>query len=269
MFRTASKLFFVAMLSLVCVASASQAQGPGNPAGVSQFKMFTIDSVPQMLQEAGLQYQVFPGINPSWKVTNPLNANDPGIEIYLLKNPQGQVVGLNLLSGLKLPPAGGFTQAELTKLMHKYSALSPYVLCVHPTVGDICLTYNFCLPNSNAQELKQVVTNFARIIDKNRDVWAKVGEVQNKTVSLPGTTWTGSENLQGFGTLKFQFQANGQVKMINAKNTAIGTYTVVGNQMTIQLPEIATYTGTVNGSTYSGQGKAGQVTWSFSVNLSK
>jgi hypothetical protein len=87
-------------------------------------------------------------------------------------------------------------------------------------------------------------------------------------VQLAGTTWTGRENpgTGNFGTLSFRFAANGQVTMIDAQSTVNGTYTVTGSRVSITLPNVACYTGTVNGTSFSGEGNCTSLgTWNFNV----
>jgi hypothetical protein len=83
---------------------------------------------------------------------------------------------------------------------------------------------------------------------------------------LANTTWAGSETLGGFGRLTFQFGANGQVTMIDAKETSHGSYTVQNNNVTLRFYDgTVIYTGVINGSTLNGTAQNGESTWSFSV----
>jgi hypothetical protein len=83
--------------------------------------------------------------------------------------------------------------------------------------------------------------------------------------NLAGTTWNGSEAFNGGGKLSFRFQAGGKAVMIDAQGTAHGTYKANGNEVVIQLPGVALYRGTINGATLTGQGRADNGTWQFTV----
>jgi hypothetical protein len=86
--------------------------------------------------------------------------------------------------------------------------------------------------------------------------------------SVANTTWKGTENLQGFGQISFQFMPNGKALMIDAKNTVPGSYVQAGDQVTIQLGQYATYKGNINGNLITGQGSSNGQVWGFSVNKS-
>lgn len=93
-------------------------------------------------------------------------------------------------------------------------------------------------------------------------------QVQTASAAAPlaGTTWSGKECVSGYSALTFQFQSGGKVTMIDAQNTVHGTYTQDGNAVTITLPGVAVYTGTVNGASLTGQGSCDSLgTWSYAV----
>jgi hypothetical protein len=83
--------------------------------------------------------------------------------------------------------------------------------------------------------------------------------------NLAGTTLYGAEDFNGGGLLSFEFQAGGKVIMVDATSTANGTYVIEGNEVRINLPGVATYRGTLNGTTLTGHGRANVGTWAFSV----
>jgi hypothetical protein len=94
---------------------------------------------------------------------------------------------------------------------------------------------------------------------------AVVVPVNLNVAGLAGTAWTGSENLGSYGKLTFRFAAGGRATMIDARSTVAGTFTINGNQVHITLPGIASYRGTINGTTFAGHGSDNTRTWSFSV----
>ncbi|MGF1581357.1 MAG: trypsin-like peptidase domain-containing protein [Gemmataceae bacterium] len=72
-------------------------------------------------------------------------------------------------------------------------------------------------------------------------------------LQLGGTTWSGSETLENFGALTFQFLANGTAIMIDTAGRSQGTWTLQGNQVTIRFNNgQIVYVGTVSGNTMTG-----------------
>src|SRR5262249_9271940 len=66
------------------------------------------------------------------------------------------------------------------------------------------------------------------------------------TAKLVGSLWVGSETLPGFGKLSFEFIDARQVVMVDAKETAEGTWSQKGNQVTLRFyGGRVVYTGTL------------------------
>jgi hypothetical protein len=96
------------------------------------------------------------------------------------------------------------------------------------------------------------------------------GAMPGGKINLAGTTWSGRENLQGFGDLAFRFAvAYGHVTMVDTAGSTQGTYTIAGDQVTLTFNNGQTvYTGRVQGNTLSGTARGGRgLTWSWSVRL--
>lgn len=92
------------------------------------------------------------------------------------------------------------------------------------------------------------------------------GETTPKSVSLPGTTWVGSETLQGYGRLEFRFIDEQRVKMIDAQSEVMGTWSRNGNTVTLSFFNgNCTYEGTINGSQISGRATAGKTGFTWNV----
>ena len=83
-------------------------------------------------------------------------------------------------------------------------------------------------------------------------------------------TWTGHENLNGFGRLSFTFHDNGAATMVDAQSTVKGSWTRSGTSVIVtfvncQYIGALSNTGTViNGVGRFTQGP-NQVQWSFNV----
>jgi hypothetical protein len=86
---------------------------------------------------------------------------------------------------------------------------------------------------------------------------------------LAGTTWSGRENLQGFGDLSFRFDSNNQVTMLDTAGSTPGTWSVNGDQVTLRFNNGQTvYTGRVQGNVLSGTARGGRgQTWEWVVRL--
>lgn len=87
---------------------------------------------------------------------------------------------------------------------------------------------------------------------------------------LAGTTWQGSETLERFGYLAFDFRPDGIVVMTdatrNTKGTVQGKWSQSGSNVTITFTNCE-YRGTIQGSDLKGTANFGQFgpSWSFSV----
>jgi hypothetical protein len=76
----------------------------------------------------------------------------------------------------------------------------------------------------------------------------------------------GSEDLRGYGVLEFRFQPNGQVAMIDADGTQMGTYARAGNGVILRFyGGTVVYTGTFDGQMLAGTANNGKDTCNFSV----
>jgi hypothetical protein len=102
-------------------------------------------------------------------------------------------------------------------------------------------------------------------------VFAAAGPVHaQKKSGLPGTTWGGSETLPGYGALTFIFEDQGNVTMIDAKETVVGRYVRNGQNVTLSFfGGAAVYNGTIRGKTMSGRARNAQQTWSWKVTFER
>ncbi|MBI2805261.1 MAG: hypothetical protein HYX68_09815 [Planctomycetes bacterium] len=108
-----------------------------------------------------------------------------------------------------------------------------------------------------------IVTNVIAVcLLANLGALAHAGEtsVQSRT-----TIWVGTENLQGYGRLEFQFSDGGRVLMIDARENSNGSFTRNGSSITLTFPGRAVYYGTINGNSMSGTARDSTRTWSWSV----
>lgn len=89
-------------------------------------------------------------------------------------------------------------------------------------------------------------------------------------LSVAGTTWQGSETLENFGYLRFDFRSNGTVVMTdaarNVNGPVEGKWSQSGSDVTIQFSNCR-YQGAIQNSVFSGTATFPQKgkRWSFSV----
>ena len=83
---------------------------------------------------------------------------------------------------------------------------------------------------------------------------------------LAGTTWSGSEELAGYGKLSFRFQKGNRVVMQDAKDSSEGTWQRKGDKLTLKFDGgRVVYQGTVSGTSLSGTASNGRNSWAWSV----
>jgi S1-C subfamily serine protease len=88
------------------------------------------------------------------------------------------------------------------------------------------------------------------------------------TSELTNSVWTGTEDLAGFGKLRFDFFPNFEVVVRDAKDAASGRWRFTdAKTLRIELPT-AEYVGQINSDTILGTAKSkqGGVSWKFAVN---
>jgi opacity protein-like surface antigen len=94
---------------------------------------------------------------------------------------------------------------------------------------------------------------------------AAPAQAQKKS-DLTGSTWSGRENLAGYGALTFEFEEGGSVTMIDAKETVPGSYKRTGQNITLSFfGGQAIYSGRINGKTMSGTARNAARNWSWQV----
>jgi hypothetical protein len=87
-------------------------------------------------------------------------------------------------------------------------------------------------------------------------------------LEVRGTTWQGTENLEGFSNLTFEFHNDGKVVMRDAAGVVNGTYRQEGDMVTIMFKNCV-YRGRIVGERLTGmaQTTAGApMSWDFTVN---
>jgi transglutaminase-like putative cysteine protease len=89
---------------------------------------------------------------------------------------------------------------------------------------------------------------------------------QSGPAGLGGSVWSGSESLDGYGALRFEFFAGGKVEMTDARDRVSGTYTQEGTRVRLAFFNgRVVYNGTVNGPQLAGSAGNGRTDWKWSV----
>jgi hypothetical protein len=99
-----------------------------------------------------------------------------------------------------------------------------------------------------------------------RPAGSAVPAIPPPVMGLTGSTFSGDETLARYGNLQFRFLSNGQVQMVDADGSVMGTWLQSGNQVTLRFYNgNCVYTGTVEGNRISGTARAGNTPFSWSV----
>jgi hypothetical protein len=205
------------------------------------------------------------------------------VELSPYRNNNGQINGFWLISklGKPLDPNHLPTAQTLLNVLERNHTIVPYFFSFHRQSNYLCLNYEHPYSTSHQDQIKTLFTNFFNKTRETQTVWTVAPAPAANTAGNPGgsdkpaagnlggTTWAGTENLQGFGKLSFKFNANGSCSMTDPNSTVQGTWSQNGNQVTITFTHCV-YTGTIEGRTLSGNARSniGQ-TWTFNVKMQK
>lgn len=116
-------------------------------------------------------------------------------------------------------------------------------------------------------DIVSLTSNEFRFRFHGREVALKKETVAPPTAgSVAGTTWTGTEDLPGYGKLTFQFVQGGEALMVDAKKTIKGTWSQSANKVTITFQNCV-YEGTVQGKSMTGNAHftTDDRTWTFAL----
>jgi hypothetical protein len=196
--------------------------------------------------------------------------------------------------GRKLSPQTG-AQAVLKLLQWNHEQDYLIYFAYNAQSGCITAQRPYLFPDATPEELRATFDDFFKTIRDSYAVWnplsggaaapagngnpgpgnpgpgngGQAPEQPAAAKTIAGTSWTGSENLPGFGKLTFVFRAGGAVTMIDAKGETPGSWTQNGDQITITF-DGCVYQGRINGQTLAGSGRLAQgQTWTFQVTLQK
>src|SRR5262249_39165321 len=140
------------------------------------------------------------------------------------------------------------------------------IISAHGLIGILSRGREDCTVAVNHWKIHRFLKGTGRVVSPK----GAPGAPAPGSASLAGTTWKGSEDLDGFGKLTFQFHADGTAMMIDAKGTVKGTSAQQGPRVVIRFANCV-YRGQVNGQRLSGSarfienGRPRGQTWAFAV----
>src|SRR5207253_217571 len=86
---------------------------------------------------------------------------------------QGQILGLWLTSDLNgQTAAGALPAATLLKLLEANHSMAPYFFSYNPATSKLALKWEHPFPNSNNQEMQQILTLFCKKIQDTYPLWS-------------------------------------------------------------------------------------------------
>jgi hypothetical protein len=229
--------------------------------------------------------------NVSWQIVTQAENWSFTVQVLPMVN-QDKITCLLFTSdlGRKISPQTG-TQALLKLLQWNHERAYVAYFAYNAQSGCIAAQQPFLFPNASLDELRFQLEDLFKMIRSTHPLWSPLSgdaaapagngvpapagnagqapQQHTAAKNVAGSTWTGSENLPGYGKLTFAFRAGGAVTMFDAKGETQGTWTQSGDQVAIRFNGCV-YQGRINGQTLSGSGRLTQgQTWTFQVTLQK
>src|SRR5262249_13650144 len=278
----------------------------GAPAPQPNRTVFTRASLPRILRQIGspVPEKAVGNGGVYWQIVTQSENWSFTVQVLPMGN-QDKITSLLLSSdlGRKLSPqTGAQGLLQLMQWNHERGYLDYFAY--NAQTGCVTAQRPYLFPDATPDELRSHFEGFFKVIRETYTLWSPLsggaaapaananpgpgspgpgnagqmpgnaGQVPQQpgavnANSIAGTTWTGNENLPGFGKLTFVFRAGGAVTMIDAKGETPGSWTQNGGQVTITF-DGCVYQGRINGQTLSGSGRLAQgQTWTFQVTLQK
>ena len=135
--------------------------------------------------------------------------------------------------------------------------------CLRESDNMLCYEDTSLPEDSSEADFQTALDNFLKTVSDSSALWSVPGENDQP---LGRTLWSGSEELDGYGDLKFDFSSDGDVVMIDKDGKNAGTCSIEKNRITMSFyNNTVVYTGTINGRQITGTATNGTTTWNFSV----
>lgn len=273
----------------------------GSPVPQNNRIQFTNESLPKMFKDLGYNVTEKASANgPYWQIVTQSENWNFTVHVLPMVNQDKKIMSILLTSdlGRKInQQASAQDVAKVLQWNHEFGFL--FYFGYNAQTGCITAQRPHLFGDGTMEEMRFLFDDYFKSIRQFHPVWNQLsGAAQapannggaaaaapannggpapapanNGQVAVAGTTWSGTENLPGFGKLSFVFRANGSVTMIDTKGETAGTYTQNGSDVTINF-QGCVYQGRINGQSLAGSGRitsgpqAGQ-TWSFQLMLQK
>src|SRR5262245_20025708 len=227
--------------SATAQAQPESGSGPSGPAGDGQAQAqepnrvaFTKESLPQLLKQLGytVTEKSFPNGRLYWQIVAQVNDWRFTVNVLPMVNQdknQEKITCLMLSSdlGRKVNPQAG-AQDLLKLLQWNHQAAYLMYFAYNADTGHVTFQRPYVFPDAAPEEMRAMFNDFFKNIRETYPMWnslsgGTVAPAGNGTPAanaqapaqpaaaknITGTTWTGNENLPGFGKLTFVFRANG------------------------------------------------------------
>lgn len=245
-----------------------------------QYVQITDENLAAWLRDAGqpVKEEVSSQGVRSWVIQVKQDGKSYPIQVYTYRNKAGSITGFWLIGrlGQPLANAGAATGQFWYGLLEKNHTIVPHFFSLDRATGFVCLNYEHPYSTTNKEQVGTIVNNFIAKVSQTESVWTPIPPLKDgirpepvKTVSLPGTTWAGSETLSGFGKLSFRFEANGQATMIDTSGSYPGTWTQQDSAVTLSFFNgDVIYRGQLMGVQFSGTAtNKAAASWTFQLSL--
>jgi len=267
--------------------------------------MLTYQSVPQLLQQLGytVAAKKYNDGRTFWDVSAQLDGWNYLCQVTPAEL-NGKILGLFMTSDLgKKIDTQSASAAGLLKLLEWNTKFGGQDLFgYNADTQTVVMKSRFGHGDANAEDFRIEFQGFFKSIRDTHALWSNTNGNGNVAVnptpapapqpqpqpqpqntakptpapvvkSVANSTWSGTEQLAGFGKLTFELKADGKAVMIDATATVNGDWSQKGNEVTVTFSNCV-YVGRINGQTMSGTGRfttgeqAGQ-TWNFQLSLSR
>jgi hypothetical protein len=234
--------------------------------------------LPQMLKELG--FNVDTKQNPQKETYWLIRTQEDGWGFVVEVVPQRdkmtkQMTGFWLISDLGgvIENPGALSATALLRLMDKSHSIAPYFFSYNAATKHIAMNYEYPFNTVDKKRLKEEFKNLFTQIRDTHGLWKinalMPGTKPNPAVNPPGlagSSWKGTEEVDGYGDLAFQFQDSGKAIMVDKDGKHPGNWTQNGNQITLQFYDGGvTYKGTLSENSLSGTGNNAATSWKFIV----
>lgn len=195
-------------------------------------------------------------------------ADDAGKLVYLYRNP------LRLSTEQKVDGeyGSGKTTESARRFVREFTEHLDEVAQHYPNIAELQGLYRL-------YDLMRHLCEVSKADPPALSYWTEVYEhcyqgppelirVEKPAVVLAEASFAGSENLGGYGALRFTLHANGAATMVDADGTTHGSWGQSGKRVTLRFYDgTVVYHGTLDEETISGTAHNRTRTWSWSVTL--